>query len=867
MSPTLARTLSTEVKSQQLEMYDIVQAASKVIVPLNPLTAFAARNPWSGLEQQCFEHTARWLKDICDVDIYPNDFIIKSAWKRGEINQDFLELSLKHWLDSQKLGIPRDEAELFCRAALMYEEPATKLVESPEIKSLADKLTFHFTEKHSIQTYSQRLEQLGKAKTANELNRHLIKWCKLFLDESQAIWSMPNRDAGFYQSWRNLIGYDPALKAAIRKQLKDLPQDAGEALMKALLELEIPYSQIQNYLEAHLLSLPGWAGMMLWRSEQTAQTSSLLMEYLAVRVSLEATLVKPYLPLEEVQTVEKVCLEPLIASWVHWGDIPIRKLEQLSNAELKARLTLAHRFDRLLRHRLWLEAWEKTYEDHLKKLITSKLLPAKENKTKPLAQFVFCIDVRSEPFRRKLEQAGPFETLGAAGFYGLPIETNELGSCHCHTSLPVMFKPQYRIKETAPEFELKQYEQRSHAANSLGSTFHMMKHNLLASLILPEISGPWLGLGTLVRSFVPRRAGSAFRKLKEAWLRKPETGLSLEHKHVPESDLPIGFTDDEKVFYAKQALITMGLTDHFAPLVVFCGHGSKSTNNPYASALDCGACGGASSGFNARVLAALCNLPKVRLALAKEGINIPEATVFTAAEHITTLDELHWLYVPELSNEAKEAFNGVQTILTNVTIEANKERIPKLPAIHTMYKNPTSEAERFANDWSEIRPEWGLVRNATLIIGKRELTQNCNLEGRAFLHNYDWKKDQDGTLLENIINGPGTVCQWINLQYYASTVAPHFYGSGNKVTQTVTSGIGVMQGNSSDLLSGLPWQSVMKSDQEAYHAPIRLLVVLQAPKQYVERLLEHNPSFSQKVQNGWIRLASIDPEGDWKSWT
>ena len=430
-----------------------------------------------------------------------------------------------------------------------------------------------------------------------------------------------------------------------------------------------------------------------------------------------------------------------------------------------------------------------------------------------------------------------------------------------------MFKPQFKVKESLPELELKPYQQRQQASNSISSTFKTMKHNLLSSMLLPEISGPWLSLQTLARSFVPRSAGFAFRKIRETWLQKPSAELSLDHVSTLEMELPIGFSEVEKVYYVRQALKMMGLTDHFAPLVVICGHGSHSTNNPYASALDCGACGGASSEFNARVLAALCNLPKVRQALATEGISIPKDTVFAAAEHITTLDELRWLYVPELSDAAQEAFDRIQAILPKVSDEANAERILKLPGIGSNHKNPKAEAQRLADDWSEVRPEWGLARNAAFIIGDRQLTQECNLDGRVFLHNYNWQKDKDGALLANIITGPATVAQWINLQYYASTVAPYYYGSGNKATQTVTAGIGVMQGNASDLLAGLPWQSVMQSDQEVYHAPLRLLVVIQAPREYVKRVLDHNSPFHQKVQNGWIRLASIDSEGYWASWS
>lgn len=370
----------------------------------------------------------------------------------------------------------------------------------------------------------------------------------------------------------------------------------------------------------------------------------------------------------------------------------------------------------------------------------------------------------------------------------------------------------------------------------------------------------------MARTFIPREAGHAFRKIGKTLIPKPSTELSLEHNHAAENELPVGFTDEEQVSFAKQALNMMGLTEHFAPLVVICGHSSHSTNNPYASALDCGACGGASSGFNARVLATLCNLPKVRKALAHEGISIPKETVFAAAEHITSLDELRWLYLPELSTDAKDAYDIVNTELPKVSHAAISERIKNLPNGGNNRKNKCGEGKTLTEDWSEVRPEWGLARNATFIIGDRHLTRDLNLEGRVFLHNYNWQKDQTGSILENIIMGPVTVAQWINLQYYASTVAPHYYGSGNKATQTITSGIGVMQGNASDLLSGLPWQSVMKSDEEMYHAPLRLLVVIHAPREYTQKLLKKHPAFQQKVKNGWIRLASISPEGEWQSW-
>lgn len=846
----------------------LVTSASRVIAPLGPINSFAARSPWMGLENQSLDEVARWLKGVRDVDIYPSASLLKEAKNRGDIDPKFLEKGLQLWLDSQTLKLSRDIAERFCWAALQPDTLSANFLAEAELKGLEQKLSslvLPVMKTKPMQTLSFRFEQQSGVKVECELNCHMIKWCRLFLGESDAAWSLPNSKEGFYRAWRRLAPYDPALNRSQRLLLKKCPQEASSALKEALSALKISPPQIQDYLEAHLLSLPGWAGTMLWRSQEAPQEKSLLTEYLAVRISMEWALMQPYLPLSEPQLDEQQLQIRLIAAWAQWGDLPIEAWSQLSATQKRARLMLAYRFDDFLCRRLWLEAWEQTYDARLQQMITDQQSVTLADKP-VLAQLAFCIDTRSERFRRFLERAGPFETFGVAGFFGLPIETSELGNKHSHASLPVMLKPRHRIKEVTSVVDFEQYQQRLNAAHTVTRTFRTMKQNMLTSLLLPEVTGPWLSLQMLARSFFPRAAGHFFGQLRRKWLQKPATELSLENVYTEESDLPLGFSETEKVQYARQALRMMGLTENFAPLVVICGHGSYSTNNAYAAALDCGACGGASGGLNARVLATLCNQTKVRETLAREGISIPENTVFAATEHITTSNELRWLYVPELSGPAQQAFDRIQDALPKVSKLANAEQLSQVPAMNLRSKKPNNEVQRLSEDWSEVRPEWGLAGNAAFIIGTRRRTKECNLGGRVFLHTYDWQKDPDGAILSNIIAGPATVAQWINLQYYASTVAPHYYGSGNKATQTVTAGIGVMQGNVSDLLCGLPWQSYMKSDLDFYHAPLRLLILIEAPHEYVERLLDHNLVFRQKIQNGWLRLATIDPKGRWEIW-
>lgn len=199
--------------------------------------------------------------------------------------------------------------------------------------------------------------------------------------------------------------------------------------------------------------------------------------------------------------------------------------------------------------------------------------------------------------------------------------------------------------------------------------------------------------------------------------------------------------------------------------------------------------------------------------------------------------------------------------LREAAIRTNKERCARLPLVG---KNPSAstvqkEIDRRAGDWSEVRPEWGLSGNASFIIGRRSLTQDIDLEGRAFLNNYDYREDPTGTQLQGILGAPCVVGQWINSEHYFSATDPEVYGAGSKIYHNVVGRIGIMAGPQSDLRTGLAWQSVMKSTMP-YHEPLRLLVVAEAPRERLIKALENLPHVQALFDNEWIHLVAVDPE-------
>lgn len=675
----------------------------------------------------------------------------------------------------------------------------------------------------SVPTVAEVLDKRLKLTLIDALNRQMIKWLGAYLDGTQAQWSMERGDT-LFQSWRRMAEFDNSLSIngarEWREHLRALPDNSAVALRDLLMELGIADDTVVPYLRQHLVQLPGWTSHLKYRA-QHAQPD-ILTDYLAMRLFYELHLSKPAMK----RVVRSEDVKPFVALNQTATDDELR-VEPLNDAVV------------------WQEAYEINYRNRLLNTLRRPRFNEPDPATAPQAQLVFCMDVRSEPVRRLLDADGKYDTYGFAGFFGFPIKFSELGSAHSVDLCPVLLKPEKHVREISQD-------RRANRLTNLQAIFaaavHLqkrLKSNLAGAFGLVETFGPWSTFPLLGRTFFPRQFQSACDRTQKLIGGDPGTELDTS-----------AFSVDEKASLAAAKLRAIGLTQNFAPVVVLCGHRSLSSNNPYASALDCGACGGQPGGTSAKLACTVFNDPEVRAKLRESDIDIPDTTLFVAGEHTTTTDTFELMYCQtHISSEHQQLLAQIKSDLAAVGSRVRSSRMAELPPSAAGLNAPSDRA----HDWAQIMPEWGLSRNACFIAGPRNLTRGVDLEARAFLQSYDCAQDPDGEVLKAIMTAPMVVAQWISAEFYLSTVDNVVYGSGSKTTHNVIGDFGVMQGASGDLQIGLPRQSVMYSETARHHEPMRLVSVIRAPVESIDRVLGQHDKLADLVKNRWIRLIALDP--------
>lgn len=680
-------------------------------------------------------------------------------------------------------------------------------------------------ERHNATCREVMLAQIGRV-------------AEVFFDAGEAAWR-PDRSAGLYGLWRTMARVDrsPELLVGVTQlgtHIDDLPSDAAALIEAALGVLPVAPAHRETYLTALLFSVSGWASVAAqrrWEARQLGSDDATLVDLLAIRLVWELAVCGGVDGKEITHAWRQAC----------------RDWEQATPALQQAQVV-----DWVLQ-----EAVESRYHEQLARGLAT--VPVQRDWTTGAtavatvsAQAVFCIDVRSEPMRRALEDVDPdVRTLGFAGFFGLPMAyTSSTGETRAQ--LPGLLTPTLAVHEIARGAD--QHEHRADLGSSVSTVWSTFTGGAPSAFAAIESFGVASAVA-LVRD--------AFAGPEPIASTPPTAPRTLpESRPLLVADQNGGaLTIEQRATLAASILRGMSLTAGFAPLVAFIGHGVRLTNNPQSAALACGACGGHSGEMNARAAATLLNDLVVRRALVPLGITIPEGTYFVAGLHDTTTDVVQLFADTPIP---ADRMDGWQTLARSLMLAGDRCRAERSKDLgvdgdgHAALRDAL--AQRAAN-WSETRPEWGLARNGVFVAAPRARTMPFNLRGRAFLHEYIWQRDTGYGVLETILTAPVIVAHWINLQYYASVVDPERFGSGDKTLHNVAGGnVGVYEGAGGDLRIGLARQSV-HDGASWHHEPLRLAVYVEAPPLAIDSVIAKHDVLRQLIEHQWLHLFVIAPDG------
>lgn len=848
---TRIETVSAQTTDFSEHIETACSQACQAIAPAWPLDRAIAVNPhWSRTGLTVRQVAAR-MAVLGGIQVFPTRSSQQQAWQEGRIRPADLAVALTRVPTSDLASATATLTAAQCVAALGQPPQVTPL---PLLIDVLDK----DPQRHTRLSWRQAI------------THQVSQTCAAYFDAHQADWQ-PERSQGLYAFWRDTLQHDhgighlmglPQLDVA----LNALPATRHEAEGWVLERLGLAPAVWADYLESVLLTVNGWASWCAylgWQAGLEGRQDSHLRELLAIRLAWGAILL-------ESQT-DAAAAQAFAELQSAWHQAPAR-LQQAETA-------------------LWVdEVWQTALEVGYQRQLAHQLAQAGDGIPAPHdidVQAAFCIDVRSEPLRRALEAASPsIQTLGFAGFFGLPVAYTPLATQARRPQLPGLLAPAMEVTDrivspdelttsatSAPSSPFDDVA-RQHTDATLQHAVQQARQQRFALSASWQAASRWPGAAF---SFVEAAGVGYLGKLgqwliptRQARVRDDQAGLPARYRPLCRPHL-VGLDAGAKVALAARVLHAMGLDRHLAPLVLLVGHGSQTHNNAHAAALDCGACCGQTGEVNARSLAQLLNEAPVRAGLQAHGITIPDATCFVAALHNTTTDDIEGFDLDLLPPAARAHWDRLQAVFAQAGDQVRRDRAPKLglnasassAALHDQFL-------RRANDGAQTRPEWGLAGNASFVIAPRQRTRGMDLAGRSFLHDYDASQDADGSVLTLLMTAPMLVTHWINWQYHASTCDPLRLGSGNKLLHNVVGGnLGVFEGNGGDLRIGLSRQS-LHNGQRWMHEPVRLTVVIDAPQQRIDQIIQQHAVVRQLLDHGWLHLWRFDQaqllryeRGDW----
>ncbi|MBV8467991.1 MAG: DUF2309 family protein, partial [Burkholderiales bacterium] len=408
MQTMIGRALAREsVDPISVKIDRACEAACRAIAPAWPLDRSIAVNPhWFRIGMPIRRVAAR-MALLGDIHVFPSRRYVKQAWTSAQVGPADLEAALS-----------------------LHDAGANGLSVASCLDALDKDLGFHCLPLLIDVLDTDPLKDT-RLSWRQAITHQVSQTCAAYFDHAQADWR-PQGNQSLYAFWLDTIQHDHGIGTLmglpkLGKQLSNLPRTRQDAEQWVMKRLGLPEDVWADYLEAVLLTINGWASWcayLRWQAELAGQSDEHIRDLLAIRLAWGVIVLESRDDRETALAFARLQKA--------WGDAH----RQITAAESALRVD---------------EVWQSALDLAYQRRLVQHLAYAEGPSLAPVTydvQAAFCIDVRSERLRRALEAVWPaVQTMGVAGFFGLPISYAPLGTELKRPQLPGLLAPSVKVTD------------------------------------------------------------------------------------------------------------------------------------------------------------------------------------------------------------------------------------------------------------------------------------------------------------------------------------------------------------------------------------------------------------------------------------